>query len=33
MAHVDIELNKIKNIVHLKGSFPLDKGLLSLIHI
>lgn len=31
MAHVDIELNKIKNIVHLKGSFPLDKGLYALV--
>lgn len=31
MAQVDIELNKIKNIAHLKESFPLDKGLYALV--
>ena len=31
MASIDIELNKIKNISHLKESFPLDKGLYALV--
>lgn len=31
MAQIDIELNNVKNIVHLKGSFPLDKGLYALV--
>ena len=31
MAQIDIELNNVKNIVHLKESFPLDKGLYALV--
>lgn len=31
MASIDIELNNIKNISHLKESFPLDKGLYALV--
>lgn len=31
MANIDIELNKVKNILHLKETFPLDKGLYALV--
>ena len=31
MANIDIELTNIKNISHLKETFPLDKGLYALV--